>query len=486
VRLATLLIALVLAQTSASAADAPPTGRFDNADEAYAMTVSRSGETFTVVFTIDDETYRVKGTLQPDNTVTGVYVEDGERLPWSLFVAEGQLILDVDDEQFTFALPKTTAPTTTPPATPTTPSPEAPAAPGASPGAQRQSGNPGEKTPTGIAPAAGTLTFTRLSITDPQMNNVEAVSLLVPEGWKHQGGVQWFHDHSILANLLLTVSDPSTGAQMQYLPIQNFTHIDQPIMPMQVGQNYMGNIVCPPITDIAEFIQQFYAPQALPHLQSAQRTSVTDLPQYAAKCAQDWGGGEGRAAKVRYQFDHNGTPWTEEITVCLVYLRNKQHAMTSWSVYTAHSFRAPTEHFDRLHPIAGVSFNSVRLGQDWFSGYAYVKQLFTKRMWQGIQDSVAFAKKYRETQEEIRQMYADAFRERSESQERISREYGKMLSGVEHYTNPYEQKPVELPSGYKEVWVSPQGQYVLSEQVGYDPNVGSNVEWRRMDVAPNR
>ena len=475
--IAALCLLLATAPSTRATDTAPPAGSYTNTQDEYSMTVSRSGDSFTVVFTIDDETYRVKGTLQADNTVRGVYIEDDERLLWSLVMSDAMLILEVEDEQFTFTVPNTTP---TPPATsPTAPAPTTPTMTAPTPAA------PAMPPATATPPSPGTLKFTRLAIHDPQMNNVEAVSLLVPEGWHHQGGVQWFHDHSILANVLLTITDPQTGAQMQFLPIQNFTHIDQPPMPMQVGQNYMGNIVCPPITDIPEFINQFYAPQTLPHLQTAPRTSVTDLPQVAAKCAQDWGGGEGRAAKVRYQFDHNGAAWTEEITVCLVYLRNANYGMTSWSVYTAHAFRAPSEHFDRLLPVAGASFNSVRLGQDWFSGYAHVKQLFRNRMWQGIQDSVAFAKKYRETQEEIRQMYADAYKQRTESQERISREYGKMLSGVEHYTNPYEQRPVELPSGYKEVWVSPQGQYILSEQTGYDPNVGSTLEWRRMDVAPN-
>jgi hypothetical protein len=37
------------------------------------------------------------------------------------------------------------------------------------------------------------LKFTRLSVEDPGINNIiEAISFLIPAGWKAEGGVQWF------------------------------------------------------------------------------------------------------------------------------------------------------------------------------------------------------------------------------------------------------------------------------------------------------
>jgi hypothetical protein len=64
------------------------------------------------------------------------------------------------------------------------------------------------------------LRFTRLSVKDPGINNIEAISFLIPAGWKAEGGVQWFPDYSILANLLMRISDPQTGATIEFLPVQ--------------------------------------------------------------------------------------------------------------------------------------------------------------------------------------------------------------------------------------------------------------------------
>jgi hypothetical protein len=42
--------------------------------------------------------------------------------------------------------------------------------------------------------------FTRLSVRDPGINNIEAISLLIPAGWKAEGGIQWFHEFRILVD----------------------------------------------------------------------------------------------------------------------------------------------------------------------------------------------------------------------------------------------------------------------------------------------
>ena len=55
--------------------------------------------------------------------------------------------------------------------------------------------------------------------------------------------------------------------------------------------------------------------------------------------------------------------------------------------------------------------------------------------------------------------------------------------GVESYTDPAKSYPVELPSGYRNAWVSQSGEYVLSNEDGFDPNVGSTIGWQRMGTA---
>lgn len=335
---------------------------------------------------------------------------------------------------------------------------------------------------TSASPGPGAMRFTRLSVHDPGINNIEAVSFLIPKGWKADGGVQWFPNYSILANLLMKITDPQTGAQIEFLPLQNFTYLKQMVVPMRPGTNYLGNIVWQPIEDIPQFIRTFYLPKTLPQLQDARMIGQEELPKIAQQYQQMLGGrGTVKSARVRYAYTVNDKPWIEDVYVTLTYFPWRMG--TIWSVASAYSFRAPADQIDRLTPVMATTISSIRLSQDWYSGYMYVQKLFNNRMNQSIRDAKAISNTITRNSEEIRQMFAESYRQRNEAEDRISRQFSEYIRGVETYKNPYEDRPIELPSGYNDAWVNANGDYILSNQAGFDPNVGSNVEWRRMQTS---
>jgi hypothetical protein len=322
--------------------------------------------------------------------------------------------------------------------------------------------------------------FTLLSVKDPGINNIEAVSFLIPAGWKTEGGVQWFPDYSILANLLMRVTDPQTGAAIEFLPVQNFTHLSNPVVPMQRGTNYMGNIVWEPIGDIPTIVQTFYVPQTLPHLQNARVVTQDDLPKVAAAYARMYGGqSQVKSGRVRYEYEANGKPWEQDIYMTMVYTPWQLGVM--WSVPSSYSFRAPKGRLDKLTPMMSTSIATMRLNLDWFCGYQYVQQLFNNRMMQGIRNAAALSETITRNSEEIRRMYSESYRNACESQDRISQSFSEYIRGVDTYKNPFEDRQVQLPSGYRDAWVNSRGEYLLSNDAGFNPNVGDTIEWKRMD-----
>jgi hypothetical protein len=311
------------------------------------------------------------------------------------------------------------------------------------------------------------------------MNNIEAVSFLIPAGWHTHGGVQWFPDYSILANLLMKITDPQTGAQIEFLPLQNFTWLNQMVVAMRPGTNYLGNILWQPITDIPTFIRTFYAPQTSRQLQHATHVSIENLPKVANEAAQHQAGGSATAARVRYEYMMNSQPWEEDVFVTLTFF--PWQLGTIWSVSAAYAFRAPKGQLDRLKPSMTTTVSSLRLSQDWFSGYMYVQKLFNDRMHQSISNAKALSDTITRNSAEIRRMYAESYRQHSESQDRISQNFSEYVRGVETYKNPFENRPVQLPSGYNDAWVNSRGEYILSNNANFNPNVGDNIEWRRME-----
>ena len=94
--------------------------------------------------------------------------------------------------------------------------------------------------------------------------------------------------------------------------------------------------------------------------------------------------------------------------------------------------------------------------------------------------------KFTRHSEEIRRMYSESYRLRSESQDPISQSFSEYVRGVDTYKNPYEGRPVQLPSGYNDAWVNSRGEYLLSNDAGFNTNAGDTTEWRRMDRRDGR
>lgn len=450
-----MLLAVCLSVRCAFA-EPPVSGKYSG--QGLMLALNRSGEDYTGTAELGGRSFEIRGRLTPEQGIKGSFVFDGSTFEWTARMDGERLLFGTGSS--TYELRR-----------------EAPANP-----LERKSTLQTQSSPAAAAPAAGgDLRMTRLSVKDAGMNNIEAVSFLIPKGWTTEGGVKWFPDHSILANLLMKVTDPATGAQVEFLPSQNFTWIENPVMPLQEMSNYMGNLVHRPIRDVPEFVRIMYTREATPHLAGARQVEVEELSRIAQQMSQAYGGqAQVKAQRVRYEYERAGAPWEEDVFVVLV--SNTMQGITIWSNTSAYAFRARKGELDRLKPVMTAITTSARLSQDWFSGYMYVQQLFQNRMNQGIKNAAAISQTVTQNSEEIRRMFSDSYRKQQESSDRISRSYSEYIRGVETYTNPYESRPVQLPSGYQQGWVNAQGEYILSSQSGFDPNVGSTVEWRRLET----
>jgi hypothetical protein len=336
--------------------------------------------------------------------------------------------------------------------------------------------------PIAAAAPRGVLKLTRLAVHDPGVNNIEAVSMLIPAGWKAEGGIQWYTHFRILACLIMRITDPQTGAGIEFLPLQRFIWIHQPIVPMAPGSNYLGSVVSQPITDVPQFIQAFYGSESLARLGNARVAGTQDLPDVANLMAQVNQASLAKAARVRYEYESGGQTWEEDVYCTLSFYNLPQ--LVIWHVDHAYTFRAPKGMLDRLTPLMITVLTTQKVSLDWYAAYQYVGQLFDERMRQGIRAAGDLSRRIAQNNAEISQMFAESYRQRSESQDRIHRSFTEYIRGVETYRNPFENRSVQLPSGYSNVWVNRSGEYILSNQAGFNPNVGSNIEWQQINRAP--
>jgi hypothetical protein len=59
----------------------------------------------------------------------------------------------------------------------------------------------------------------------------------------------------------------------------------------------------------------------------------------------------------------------------------------------------------------------------------------------------------------------------------VSQKFSDNTLGIDRYYDPHEGKEVKLPSGYNYAWSNNNGEYIMSDNPNFNPNVGSNLHW---------
>ena len=113
-----------------------------------------------------------------------------------------------------------------------------------------------------------------------------------------------------------------------------------------------------------------------------------------------------------------------------------------------------------------------------------MQQLFTKGIQQQMADTVAFGRALAQNRAEIQALQNQVTAERQASQDRIAELRRETLGGVQTYDDPVSGAPVQLPVGFNTYWVNQQGEYLTSDQAGFDPNTLNDGFWQQLQPRP--
>jgi hypothetical protein len=316
---------------------------------------------------------------------------------------------------------------------------------------------------------------------DPAVGNIEGATLLLPEGWKLEGGFVWMPLLSMQANLLIRVTDPATGSSVEVLPSQQFNWPTRDMgLAIQPGSNWNGSILRAPPKDAAEFVQAVLAAQALPHLRGVTPVKTEALPTLAAEHARATPPKfTVRSTRLRYAFEVAGKPWEEAVTVTLT-----QAPLNGWTAMWwcgGFTMRAPAGQLDKAVPTLSVPIQSIRISLAWHARLEEVRKVFSQGLLQNQEDFARFQQRWTQSQKEIQELHRKTWEERAASQDRQNFALREILGGVETYRNPHESRNVELPQGYKKYWINKEGTVLLSSDPNYDPRPGNTADWREME-----
>lgn len=326
-----------------------------------------------------------------------------------------------------------------------------------------------------VAQPKPTLKMEPVVLRDPQAGNREALRFLKPVGWHVEGGIQWYPDLAHLTCLEMRVSNPKSLEQLETMRWARYCWFDNPVMPMRTGENYMGEIVHPVLTEPAEVVQRFTIPTLRP---GATIVGYQELPGLARSLSQSEGR-QVKAGRTRITYTVNGHAVEEDIYLALYLASANLGTGTvayAWGPSgTPFALRAAAGQLDAATPRLLAIANSARVTPEWLASWAEVSQLFQERMRQGIRNAAAISATLTRNNAEVSKMITDAYWQRQASQDRVNASFSDTIRGVTRYQSPLERYPVQLPSGYRNAYVDRQGVYILTDQDVTNP------DWTRLE-----
>lgn len=344
-----------------------------------------------------------------------------------------------------------------------------------------------------MAEAPSILKLNKFSYIENKVTGIEAFSLLIPEGWSFSGGIDWdLSNPGMPAFAAFTVSKGSGPEEMEVFPRQPFfwTNNQMLLATFPVGSKYFGNEVSP-VKGASDSLERIIIPRFRKNAKGLKITEKKPAPELAAQVKeQNMQQGVNMttdAASIRIEYSENKKTFEEEIWGAVISWSFSMPTMagvvtnTNWTIDYVFSFKAEKGKLDQNSKLFQAMISSFRLNPLWFSKYQQLTDYLIKAQIQRINHIGEISRIISRTSNEISDMNMRAYNQRQKAYDNMSENFSDYVRGVERYYNPSESRNVELPSGYRSAWANSSGEYVMSEQEDFNPNIGSNLNWQRLD-----
>jgi hypothetical protein len=302
-----------------------------------------------------------------------------------------------------------------------------------------------------------------------------AFTILLPEGWRLEGGVLRLNPasgpmNSVGAKIDCAEKRDAAGTvMMHWLP--NISYKDPRLLPgFQVGSNYMGMMVLP-VMDAQTFLAQFVFPRQRPGAQRVQvveRKPLTQLAQQYQQKAMPGLPERFDATVLTVTYDEGGIHYKEQMAAVI---EDVEGSTGWWTNHDTLMVRAPAAEFDQFRPLFAAIQNSLRGNPQWVAGEN--------------RGAAQRAHNALETQRYLEQQRHQIVENRREANAEKRYEHWLDISGHEDYVNPHTGKVEVDTNEWKNRWESANGDVVLCNDPNYDPNFdprAAHTDYKRSGV----
>ena len=380
-------------------------------------------------------------------------------------------------------------------------------------------------TPAPNPPPKGSSDMLRLrkhSFNDPQFGGRPSHTMLVPIGWKVEGGAYWAPQpyYMVMPTQEIVLTSPS-GVSVRIDPTlvaKDFTppaHLG--MQRPQEGTSDNGTPIIYFPTDLMDWkkaIETKLLPQTLLKARNISVRDVQVLPELTAAFTQ-------RNAQMKAMHMQNGAMevqmggrvdyncWVlgfesrytlegvdyEEFRLMAVTALTTDNPMmgheVNWTIDRDLSFRAPVGTLAKEMPVLCAIANSVQETMPWIQSraayFAKILGIDANR----IRNSSIEARKrsniMAKAYSDANQISMDGYRSRAASSANVQAQVVRSINETELYRAPSTTEVVQLPSGYDHVYTNGLGEYVLTNDGFVNPSTDLGPgNWTAMGAAGSR
>jgi DNA-directed RNA polymerase subunit RPC12/RpoP len=330
----------------------------------------------------------------------------------------------------------------------------------------------------------------RFTCTDSQGTGLELFNMLLPSGWQFEGGCRWLQDNpGMPAVVAFQITNPDGAEMFSVLPNINLTWNNSPMAGMghPIGSHYFGAEVRPPM-GVGQALRELVVPRnrsTVEGLQVLTEEPQPDLPRLV-KSEAPISGGSADGGKLRIHYSIQGRPYDEDIYGVVELFRAPIASMFGpseiliWFVDYLFAFRAAPGLLDATMDLYKVMLASFQLNPKWYAACKSIAQYMAQRQIQHIQNIGQIGQMYAQTGTQMRQQSLNDWYARQQTYDRLSTDWSREIRGVDAFFDPHRQEVVELPCGYGQAWANNLGEYILSGDPNFNPNLDSNLHWEPM------
>lgn len=313
---------------------------------------------------------------------------------------------------------------------------------------------------------------------DREGTGLPVFRMLVPAGWEFRGNVMWRLDNpGMPATVAFAVWNTHGAEAFEVFPNINFFWRTGGML--AAGGTSFGAEVRPPMGP-QQVLRDVILPRYRGRLSQARILREERLPRLPEALGVA-GGGEADGARVRISYESGGCRLEEEIycvveTFCLptasLFGRD-----VMWLADYIFSCRAQAGRLDATAGLFRVIGESISLNPAWRAAVDQVTRALAQGQIRHIQHIGQLGSMYAKTGEQIRESQLADWCSHQATYDKILDNVSQTIRGVDPYFDPYKEQVVELPGGYGQAWANNLGEYIVTEDPNFNPNVSSNLHW---------